>query len=141
MANAPNASKQLAAPDSRLGRWITEFIRDTEPTLLFHHSSRVHHFGALAGRRRGLVFDPERLYAGAMFHDAGLVPAPSSSLLFQALANRGVAASKFGETPCIIDFHPRRGLTCSICLKQFIAILNNSPVERDLSLVILEAYE
>jgi hypothetical protein len=65
-------------PDSRLANEITEFIRDTESTLLFNHSSRVYHFGALAGRRRGLVFDPELLYAGAMFHDMGLVSAYSS---------------------------------------------------------------
>jgi hypothetical protein len=65
-------------PDSNLAKEITEFIRDTESTLLFNHSSRVFHFGALAGRRRGLKFDAELLYAGAMFHDVGLVPAYSS---------------------------------------------------------------
>jgi len=59
-------------PDTRLAREITELVRDTESPLLFHHSSRVYYFGALAGRRRGLRFDPELLYAGAMFHDMGL---------------------------------------------------------------------
>lgn len=59
-------------PDTTLAREITEFVRDTESPLLFHHSSRVYHFGALAGKRRGLRFDPELLYAGAMFHDLGL---------------------------------------------------------------------
>src|ERR1700758_4635853 len=63
----------IKVPDSRLANEITEFIRDTEPTLLFNHSSRVYYFGALAGRRRGLKFDAELLYAGAMFHDIGLV--------------------------------------------------------------------
>ncbi|MFP5230265.1 MAG: HD domain-containing protein [Acidobacteriota bacterium] len=66
-------------PDSQLVRDITTFIRDTESELLFNHSSRVYCFGALAGRRRGLDFDPELLYAGAMFHDIGLVPAWSSA--------------------------------------------------------------
>jgi HD superfamily phosphodiesterase len=47
-------------------------VRDTEPALLFHHSSRVYYWGALAGKRRGLRFDLELLYAGAMFHDMGL---------------------------------------------------------------------
>jgi hypothetical protein len=42
--------------------------------LLFHHSSRVYYWGALAGKRRGLKFDAELLYAGAMFHDMGLTP-------------------------------------------------------------------
>jgi hypothetical protein len=68
----------IRVPDSRLANEITEFIRDTEPTLLFNHSSRVYYFGALAGLRRGLKFDAELLYAGAMFHDIGLVPAYSS---------------------------------------------------------------
>ena len=49
-------------------------IRDTETELLFNHSSRVYHFGALAGIHRGLHFDRELLYAGAMFHDIGLMP-------------------------------------------------------------------
>jgi len=59
-------------PDSRLGRSITDFVRDTETELLFNHSSRVFLFGALAGRDRGLTYDAELLYAAAMFHDLGL---------------------------------------------------------------------
>src|ERR1700736_1849392 len=69
----------ISVPDSKLANEITEFIRDTESALLFNHSSRVYYFGALAGRRRGLKFDAELLYAGAMFHDIGLVPAYSSA--------------------------------------------------------------
>ena len=69
----------IRVPDSKLANEITEFIRDTEPTLLFNHSSRVYYFGALAGQRRGFKFDAELLYAGAMFHDIGLVPAHSSA--------------------------------------------------------------
>lgn len=65
-------------PDSRLAREVTEIIRDTESELLFNHSSRVYLFGALAGEHRGLKFDPELLYTGAMFHDIGLTKAYSS---------------------------------------------------------------
>jgi hypothetical protein len=68
----------ITVPGSKLAHEITEFIRDTESTLLFNHSSRVYYFGALAGRRRGFKFDAELLYAGAMFHDVGLVPTYSS---------------------------------------------------------------
>jgi hypothetical protein len=39
-------------PDSRLGREITDLVRDTVSPLLFYHSSGVHHFGALAGSAR-----------------------------------------------------------------------------------------
>jgi hypothetical protein len=68
----------ISVPDSKLSREVTELVRDTESELLLHHSSRVYYFGALAGKRRGLAFDPELLYVGAMFHDMGLVPAHSS---------------------------------------------------------------
>jgi hypothetical protein len=66
-------------PDSKLAREITELVRDTESPLLYHHSSRVYYFGALAGKHRGSSFDPELLYAGAMFHDMGLTPRHSSA--------------------------------------------------------------
>jgi hypothetical protein len=69
---------RIRIPDSKLAREITELVRDTESPLLFHHSSRVYYWGALAGRRRGLRFDPELLYAGAMFHDMGLTHRHSS---------------------------------------------------------------
>jgi hypothetical protein len=69
----------VAIPDSVLAREVTELVRDTEPALLFHHSSRVYYWGALTGKRRGLRFDPELLYAGAMFHDMGLTPAHASA--------------------------------------------------------------
>jgi len=66
------AVDEISIPDSKIAREITELVRDTESPLLFHHSSRVYHWGTLAGKRRGLRFDPELLYAGAMFHDMGL---------------------------------------------------------------------
>ena len=59
-------------PDSKLAQAATELVRDTESDLLFHHSTRVYYFGALAGLRKKLKFDPELLYIGAMFHDIGL---------------------------------------------------------------------
>ncbi len=69
----------IAIPDSQLAREITELVRDTASPLLFHHSSRVYYFSALAGRQRGLQFDPELLYCGCMFHDLGLTPQDSSA--------------------------------------------------------------
>src|SRR5437016_6595696 len=69
----------ITIPDSRLAREIAELVRDTESPLLFHHSSRVYYWGALAGKRRRLRYDAELLYAGAMFHDMGLTPAHSSA--------------------------------------------------------------
>jgi hypothetical protein len=68
----------VMVPDSKLAREATELVRDTESPLLFNHSTRVYYFGSLAGKRRGLKFDPELLYIGAMFHDMGLSPQYSS---------------------------------------------------------------
>lgn len=59
-------------PDSKLARAAAEFVRDTESDLLFQHSTRVYLWGALAGARKGLTFDPELFYTAAMFHDIGL---------------------------------------------------------------------
>jgi hypothetical protein len=62
----------IKIPDSKMARDLTQLIRDIESDLLFHHSTRVYLFGALTGERKGLKFDPELLYVGAMFHDIGL---------------------------------------------------------------------
>lgn len=70
---------KAAVPDSKLAQAVTEFVRDNETELLFNHSSRVYLFGALAGLHRGLRFDRELLYTGAMFHDLGLMPEHSSA--------------------------------------------------------------
>ncbi|KGT90315.1 phosphohydrolase [Erwinia typographi] len=69
----------IAVPDSHFAREITELVRDTASPLLFHHSSRVYYFGALAGQHRGLKFDAELLYCGCMFHDMGLTHKHSSA--------------------------------------------------------------
>src|SRR3954454_8860929 len=84
IASSASSAKSSAVvgvtiPDSKLAREITELVRDTETPLLFHHSSRVYYWGALTGKRRGLRFDLELLYAGAMFHDMGLTPAHASA--------------------------------------------------------------
>jgi hypothetical protein len=71
--NAPDIGG-IRLPDSRIAREITQLIRDTASDLLFQHSARVYWWGALAGKRRGLAFDPELLYAAAMFHDIGITP-------------------------------------------------------------------
>jgi hypothetical protein len=62
----------IAIPDTKLTREATELVRDSTTELVYHHSRRVFWFGCLQGRNRGLSFDPELLYVGAMFHDLGL---------------------------------------------------------------------
>lgn len=62
----------IAIPDTQIVADATELVRAAENDLLYHHSRRVFVFGALQGRRRGLVPDLELLYVGALFHDLGL---------------------------------------------------------------------
>ena len=63
----------IQIPDSALAKATTEYIRDVESDLLYHHSRRVFLFGALSGERKQLDYNQELLYVGAMFHDLGLL--------------------------------------------------------------------
>ncbi|WIM88375.1 HD domain-containing protein [Candidatus Mycobacterium wuenschmannii] len=92
----------IRVPDSALARDITEFVRDAENDLLYHHSRRVFFFGALQGLRRGLHPDLELLYAAAMFHDIGLTETyRSSTIRFEVdganAAREFLLARGFGE--------------------------------------------
>ncbi|MFF2327240.1 MULTISPECIES: HD domain-containing protein [unclassified Streptomyces] len=66
------AVERVTVPDTELAAQATELVRDATDDLIYHHSRRVYFFGALQGHNRGLSFDPELLYIGAMFHDLGL---------------------------------------------------------------------
>jgi HD domain len=79
MSSSPAAVAGVALPDSALARDVTQFVEDVSTPLLVHHSRRVFLWGALQARRRGLAYDPELFYTGAMFHDIGLVPGHRSA--------------------------------------------------------------
>ena len=110
----------VSVPDSQLAREATELVRDTESPLLFHHSSRVYYWGALAGRRRKLNFDPEMLYMGAMFHDMGLThqhcsdccrfEVDGANVAKSFLASHGVAASDIDLVWTAIALHTTPGI-------------------------------
>ncbi|MFF8882888.1 HD domain-containing protein [Streptomyces flaveolus] len=72
MSTAEPTVAGISVPDTKLAQAATELIRDTTSDLVYHHSRRVFWFGSLQGRNRGLSFDAELLYIGAMFHDVGL---------------------------------------------------------------------
>jgi len=107
-------------PDSALAKQIAEFVCDNTTEILFNHSSRVYHFAALSGVRRGLQFDRELLYAGAMFHDLGLMPKFSSHTnRFEVdgadtardfLLRRGVDASDVTHVWTAIALHTTPGI-------------------------------
>jgi hypothetical protein len=67
-----HAAAGVTVPDTKVARDATDLVRDSTSDLVFHHSRRVFFFGSLQARNRGLSFDPELLYIGAMFHDLGL---------------------------------------------------------------------
>lgn len=118
MAVGPGIKREI--PDSALSRAITEFVRDQASDMLFTHSTRVYHWASLTGRRRQLKFDPELLYAGAMFHDFGLIPAYNrSELRFEVdganaardfLDSRGVARADVDRTWLAIALHTTPGI-------------------------------
>lgn len=119
-------------PDSRIAREITDFVRDTESDMLFQHSKRVFYWGALIGQRKGLVFDPELLYAAAMFHDVGITPHyGASQLRFEVdganaarefLRARGIPQSDIEKVWLAIALHTTPGIPehmdPEICLVQ-----------------------
>ncbi|UVF22612.1 HD domain-containing protein (plasmid) [Microvirga terrae] len=72
MINLPDEVSGIRVPESKLARDAAQFIGGAEGDLLFQHSTRVFYWAALAGKRKGFVFDPELLYVAAMFHDFGL---------------------------------------------------------------------
>jgi hypothetical protein len=110
----------IEVPDSKLARDVTEYIRDAEDDLLFHHSRRVFFFGALQGLRRGLEPDLELLYVAAMFHDIGLTERyRTSTIRFEVdganaardfLATRGVEEMSADKVWLGIALHTTPGV-------------------------------
>ena len=72
MVTSGQTAAGVTVPDTKLAREATELVRASASDLVYDDSRRVFWFGSLQGRNRGLSFDPELLYIGAMFHDLGL---------------------------------------------------------------------
>jgi hypothetical protein len=110
----------LWIPDSQMAREITEFVRDTQSDTLFHHSARVYLWGAMKGEASELRFDPELLYAAAMFHDIGLTDAyRESQLRFEVdganaarafLRSRGIAEQDISIVWSAVALHTTPGI-------------------------------
>ena len=49
----PRSIAGTTLPDSMHARQVTGLVKDAEPPLLFHRSSRVYYWGALTGKPRG----------------------------------------------------------------------------------------
>jgi len=119
-----NEISGVKIPDSQLAREATRFIRDTESDLLFQHSTRVYLWGALAGKRKGLTFDPELLYTAAMFHDIGLTSGfRESRLRFEVdganaardfLRSHGISESDIEKVWLAIALHTTPGISAHL---------------------------
>ncbi|MGX9432593.1 MULTISPECIES: HD domain-containing protein [Bradyrhizobium] len=116
-----NEISGVKIPDSQLAREATQFIRDTESDFLFQHSSRVYFWGALAGTRKKLTFDPELLYTATMFHDLGLTSGfQESRLRFEVdganaardfLRSYGISESDIEKVWLAIALHTTPGIS------------------------------
>lgn len=110
----------VTLPDSTIAREATQLLRDTASDLLFQHSMRVYLWGALLAEHKRLAFDPELLYAGAMFHDLGLTEGfHGSSLRFEVdganaardfLRSHGIAEPDIHKVWTAIAFHTTPGI-------------------------------
>jgi putative nucleotidyltransferase with HDIG domain len=110
----------IRIPDSAIAREATQLLRDTATDLLFQHSMRVYLWAALLAKRKALAFDPELLYAGAMFHDLGLTKDfQKSSLRFEVdganaardfLQSHGIPDADVQKVWMAIAFHTTPGI-------------------------------
>jgi HD superfamily phosphodiesterase len=110
----------IKIPDSKLAHEVAEIVRDTESELLFNHSTRVYFWAAMTGEREGQKFDPELLYAGAMFHDIGLTERyRESQLRFEVdsanaardfLQSRGIPEEEIKKVWNAIALHTTPGI-------------------------------
>jgi hypothetical protein len=67
----PQEVAGVKLPDSKLARDATDFARGLSAPLVFSHVLRTYLFGELLGRAKGLKFDSELFYLGAVLHDLG----------------------------------------------------------------------
>jgi hypothetical protein len=68
----PEEVAGIKLPDSTLAREATEFSRTVSAPVVFNHVMRTYLFGELLGCAKGLEFDSELFYLGAVLHDLGL---------------------------------------------------------------------
>ena len=67
----PQMVAGVKLPDSKLARDATDFTRGLSAPVVFNHVLRTYLFEELLGRVKGLKFDSELFYLGAVLHDLG----------------------------------------------------------------------
>lgn len=65
-ADARSKVAGIRLPDSKLALEAAEIVRVSSPRSPSNHAFRTYLFGELLGRRRGLKYDSELLFLGAL---------------------------------------------------------------------------
>ena len=83
----------MPVPDSAFARRAEELIADVAPAFLVNHSVRSYAWAVELAAHDKLEFDPEILYASALLHDIGLLPAYDMGACFEI--DGAIAAERF----------------------------------------------
>lgn len=115
----PKEVAGVSLPDSKLAREATDFARGLSAPIVFNHVMRTYLFGELVGRARGLTFDRELFYLGAVFHDLGQTERFMGTQRFEVdgadaaaefLNARGVPKESVEVVWDAVAFHTSRGI-------------------------------
>lgn len=93
MTDQPLMALGMPVPNSTFARRARELIADVAPPFLVNHSVRSYAWAVELAKHDRLQFDPEILYASAVLHDLGLVPAYDLGGCFEV--DGAVAAEAF----------------------------------------------
>lgn len=70
----PREVAGVRIPDSALTQKAVDLVQRVSPAAIFTHSIRTYLFGSLVGAARGIKYDEELFFLGAVLHNLGLVP-------------------------------------------------------------------
>lgn len=91
--SAPVTIGGVSPPDSELTRKAASLVERVHSKVLAHHLHRTWWFAEFLGKKRGLTYDREVTYLGALLHDLGLTAEFSADQRFEV--DGADAASRF----------------------------------------------
>lgn len=94
----------LRPPDSQVAKEAEELCRQMRPRMLVNHSFRTYLWASILGAYRGMRYDEEAVYVGALLHDYGLAEGHSDPPACFTLLGAG-AAKQIGQH---CGWEPRR---------------------------------
>src|SRR6516165_9170192 len=115
----PGEVAGVELPDSQLARDATDYVRELSAPVVFNHVLRTYVFGSLLGRAKGLKFDSELFYLGAVLHDLGQTERFIGKQRFEVdgadaaaefLKDKGVPKESVGVVWDAVALHTSRGI-------------------------------